>query len=45
MTNKKIIDFLKTLSKEEIKDLVGIVNLITDPLSQELIKKAAEDST
>jgi len=41
--SEKVIAFIKTLSKEEIKDLVGIVNLISDPLGQELLKKAAEE--
>lgn len=35
-------EFLRTLDEEQLKSVLTAAALITDPLSQELIKKAAE---
>ncbi len=42
-STKKIMEFMKSLSKEELHELIDFVQLITDPLSQELLRKAAEE--
>lgn len=39
---KKTVELLKSLPEEELKELLRTTALITDPLSQELMKKAAE---
>lgn len=38
-----VIELLKSLDKDETRELLGIVSLIADPLSQELLKWAAEE--
>ena len=38
---KQTVELLKSLPEDELKDLLRTVALITDPLSQELMKKAA----
>lgn len=38
------IDFLNGLDKNKLQALLKVCALITDPLSQELIKRAADDS-
>ena len=42
---KKTVELLKSLPEDELKDLLRTVAIITDPLSQELIKKAVEPET
>ena len=43
MNNKnKLIEFLKTLSDNELKEAMVTMAILTDPLSIELIKRAAE---
>ena len=39
---KKTVELLKSLPEEELKELLRTTALITDPLSQELMRKAAE---
>lgn len=39
-----LLTFLMELPEDKLKELLRMVALITDPLSQELLRKAAEDS-
>ncbi len=40
---EKVIKFLKSLEEDQLKESLRTVALITDPLSQELLKKAAQE--
>jgi len=40
-----VAEFLKSLDEDKLKELLKTVALITDPLSQELMKKAISPLT
>lgn len=39
----KIMRFIDSLTPEELRELVTVVQMITDPLGQELLKRAIEE--
>jgi len=42
-TKWNVVDFFKSLTKEQMQELLHATALITDPLGQELIRKACEE--